>query len=121
MNYYNNSDFKYSTNDGFSYKTMILTTVIIVVCVLAIWYIYANNYRYSDERICDKLRKKYNKKITDTQVMVIKDGRINEDKTVASATITIQSKDIASIVSSVETLSLPVMSCAPNDNTCVEL
>ena len=112
MNYYNNS---------FSYSTVILTASIIVALVVIVWYYYALQYRYSSERIEGKLLRKNKKAVSETQTITAKNGTVNEDKTIASAVLTIQTKDKYANVLSSQLLSLPIAKCSPSDYTCVEL
>ena len=128
MNYDNNyplpdNNYPLPDNDtGFSFSVMFITAIAIVIIILGIWFYFAIQYRYSSERIAEKLRKKYKKEITDLQTLIVGSGYFNNDaKTHVSAPITIQNKDIEGSASTVQIFTLPVKECSPIDYTCVEL
>ena len=117
MNSYNNN----LGSDKFSFKTMFISAFVIFGLILCVWYYYVTEYRYSSERIADKLLKKYDKPVEKMQTLVASSGVINDTKTRASAVMTIQNKDINATASSVEVFSLDIRDCSPVDNTCVSL
>jgi hypothetical protein len=122
MNSDNNYE-KYNSenSDKFSFKTMFISAFVIFALILCIWYYYVNEYRYSSERIADKLLKKYNKPVDKMQTLRASSGVVNATKTRASAVMTIQNKDIDASASSVEVFSLDIKDCSPADNTCISL
>ncbi len=89
----------------------------IVVITLILWYQYGVNYRYSSERIADRLSKKYNKPLTADQTVIATDGKLI-DHTTASALISISGRDLETTTPVL--YSLPIIDdCSPIDKTCI--
>ncbi len=122
MNYDNNLNYDDEEEEvGFCFKNVIISTLIIIFIVLGIWFFCAIRYRYSNERVSEKLRKKYKNSIEKTQTLLASDGKVNDDKTQATAVMTIQNKDIEGSDSKSKIFTLPIKDCSPFDYTCVEL
>jgi hypothetical protein len=91
----------------------------ITLVVVLIWYNWANNYRYSSERIAGKILKKYTKPVADDQTALADDGKLSSDGKSASAVITVNDRQ-SSIRQ--EVLQLQVLDdCSPIDKTCISL
>jgi hypothetical protein len=109
----------------FDYFIMLFTAAIIPLVVWIIWYVYAINYRYSSDRIENKLLKKYDKPINDNQTINASEGQVITNaasNSIASALITIRDKGIHNVLSTHELYSLPVnATCSPMDKTCITL
>jgi hypothetical protein len=87
-----------------------------------VWYLWGRSYRYSSERIADKLLRKYNKPTTDTQVILSENGQLSPDGTKASAVMTVLDKGINVSIESQEVFTLPVRdNCSPLDKSCISL
>ena len=119
----------YREENGFNYELAIYCAVILVLIAIYVWYKWSINYRYSSDRIEDKLLKKYSqlKDVSENsaknanQVMLADQGQLSSDGRTASAVITIREKDIETIANQVS-FSLPVKSsCSPIDTTCISL
>ncbi len=117
INYYPNQK-----KSEFSYSTVLYTAVLTTSLVCVLWYSYAINYRYSSDRIEDKLLRKYDKPIGDNQTINARNGQINSAKTMATAIITVSDKGMEYVPSKSEVFSLPVISnCKPTEKTCISL
>ena len=130
MNYDNNlyldnnlyPDMQNINESKFSIKIILLTAISIFIVVLIIWFYYAIQYRYSSERIADKLRKKYKVEIDDkTRTLLSSGGKINALGTHASTIIIIKNKDMEGNDVISKLFTLPIRDCSPADYNCVEL
>lgn len=98
-----------------------ITISTVIICIL-LWYIWGSYfYRYSSERIADKILKKYNKQPNDNQVIFADNGKLI-DNNMVSAVVTIRDKNIYSKPISQEIYSLPIKNiCSPIDKSCIKL
>lgn len=105
--------------EEFEIKIAIYWGLGITISMLIIWYIYGTEYRYSSERIAERLSKKYNKPITEYQTVIATDGKLSADGTEASALIRISNRDSSGPT---EIFTLPVISdCSPLVKSCISL
>ena len=112
----------YPVRKEFDYELMIYCGLGITLAILLAWYLWAVNYRYSSERIADKLLKKYAGPVSDNQTVLADNGQLSPDGTKASAVITIRDKGISTSSVTQELYSLPVRNtCSPIDKTCISL
>lgn len=112
----------YPVRKEFDYELMIYTAVGICAAVLLAWYLWSVEYRYSSERIADKLLKKYPGPVRDDQTVLSDNGQLSPDGLKASAVITVRDKGISTTAITQELYSLPVRSsCSPIDKTCISL
>lgn len=112
----------YPVQKEFDYELMVYCGLGITLGVILIWYLWAINYRYSSERIADKLLKKYTKPVNDNQTVLADNGQLSQDRTKASAVITVRDKGIITSDITQEVYSLPVRSkCPLMDKTCISL
>ena len=101
----------------FDYELLIYCCLGIVLLGLLMWFLWARSYRYSSERIADKLSKKYNKSIRDGETILASDGKLNGN--MASATITISDRNDNNTQ---ELFTLPViLDCSILNNNCIAL
>ncbi len=110
----------YEVKKEFDVLLAIWIAVGIVAVTVILWYLYGLNYRYSSERIADRLSKKYNKPIAADQTLIATDGKLFTDgqSNFASAEFKISSRDLET--TKPVTYSLPVVEgCSPIDKTCV--
>ena len=128
INYYQktnqtNTDYSNQLSDGFSYLLTVLIIVLITGLVCIIWFVWAAYYyRYSSDRISDKLLKKYDKIVDSDHTILATNGQINTNKTLASALITIRNKGIKITESTQEVYQLPVLlDCSPMNKKCISL
>ena len=112
----------YPVRKEFDYELMIYCGLGVTLTILFAWYLWAVNYRYSSERIADKLLKKYAGPVSDNQAILADNGQLSPDGTKASAVITVRDKGISTSAVTQELYSLPVRSiCSPIDKTCISL
>lgn len=90
----------------------------ITACFLLLWFTYGTEYRYSSERIADRLSKKYNKPVGEDQTIIATNGKISTDGKTASAWIRISDRNAS--VNPEELFKLPIVDgCSPLVKTCV--
>ena len=112
----------YPVQKEFDYELMVYCGLGITLGVILIWYLWAINYRYSSERIADKLLKKYAGTVNDNQTVLADNGQLSPDGTKASAVITVRDKGIVTSAVTQEVYSLPVRStCSLMDKACISL
>ncbi len=106
----------------FEFDTMLYFGLGITVAVLIVWFVWATDYRYSSDRISNRMISKYNKPVRDDQTILADNGKLSADKRTAQAVITIRDKGIDSISTQQEVYSLPVRdNCSPMDKSCLSL
>lgn len=112
----------YQKRDEFDYELMMYCVICVTMGVLIIWYIWALNYRYSSERIADKLLKKYDGIVQANQTIIANNGQISLDKSKASAEITVTDNNLDASVVSQNIFTLPINDkCSPLSKTCISL
>jgi len=106
----------------FNITFMLCVVLVIVIGILVIWYVWAIQYRYSPERIENKLIAKYPEEIPETLTLSASKGYISADRKKASALMTVKTKDIRGEIKSQKTFTLAVdPNCSQINNSCIQL
>lgn len=101
-------------------KITIILTLIIVSVVILLWYNWATSYRYSGDKIGDKILAKYYDTPPETQYLDVVNGKLNNNNT-AQATIQYKNKSDGKVVKE-KNVSLNVLTnCSILNKSCIEL
>lgn len=119
--------YQLDTTEYSSFSIVIVTAILFSSFIIIIWIIWAHkSYRYSDERISQKIMKKYNmvggKKIDSTAEYVKAVNIVlNSDKTRVTCNIDVLNKETNELIRR-EKFSLSVKeTCSPLLSTCITL
>lgn len=89
--------------------------------VILMWYFWASSYRYSSERISNKMRSKYQVTLLDNEYLSVDNAGINANNTVCAATMNIKDKGDARILRSEKVSMLVKNTCSAVQPGCVSL
>jgi len=106
-----------NTDNSFEWLYMIGIGLGVPLIIIIIWYNWAANYRYSEERIAARLMRKYTKPVPDGHALIASKGSITDN--IAKANMLIRETKNGTETSN-EWFQLSVVeNCSPTNPMCV--
>lgn len=116
------ANYNYPEEEGFSYSTVIYVSLGLSLLAILLWFWWATNYRYSLERIENKLLTKYTGPLANDESLIAKNVAITDDKKRVTGTLIVRKQDVAGTVVAQSDIVLPVRDdCSPISKLCVNL